>query len=86
MRGYLPKIMYEMVRCSKRFISCWEYYAPETTTIDYRGNSDYLWKADYAQLFLDRFSNLRLVKKEIYPYINQAESGNADCMCLLEKV
>ncbi len=82
----LPKIMDEMVRCSKRYISCWEYYAPETTSINYRGNSDYLWKADYAQLFLDRFSNLRLVKKEIYPYVNQAESGNADCMCLLEKI
>ncbi len=82
----LPKIMDEMVRCSKKYIWGWEYFAPETTSINYRGNDDYLWKADYAQLFLNRFPELKLVKKEIYPYINQAESGNADCMYLLEKI
>lgn len=80
----LLKIMAEMVRCSKKYIWGWEYFAPETTTINYRGNNDYLWKADYAQIFIDNFG-LKLVKKEIYPYINQAESGNADCMYLLEK-
>lgn len=80
----LLKIMAEMVRCSKKYIWGWEYYAAETTTINYRGNNDYLWKADYAQIFIDNFG-LKLVKKEVYPYVNQAESGNADCMYLLEK-
>jgi pseudaminic acid biosynthesis-associated methylase len=80
----LMKIMAEMVRCTKKYIWGWEYYASETTQINYRGNEDFLWKADYAQLFMLEFG-LKLVKKEIYPYINQAESGNADCMYLLEK-
>ncbi len=80
----LPKIMAEMVRCSKKYIWGWEYYAPEVKNINYRGNTDYLWKADYAQIFIDKYG-LKLVKKEIYPYVNQAESGNADCMYLLEK-
>jgi pseudaminic acid biosynthesis-associated methylase len=80
----LPKIMAEMVRCSKKYIWGWEYYAENLKTINYRGNNDYLWKADYPQIFVDNFG-LKTVKKQIFPYINQAESGNADCMYLLEK-
>jgi pseudaminic acid biosynthesis-associated methylase len=82
----LPRIMAEMVRTSRRYIWGFEYFAPETTAIPYRGNEGFLWKADYAQLFLDQFPELRLVKKQQYPYINAAESGNVDAMYLLEKV
>jgi pseudaminic acid biosynthesis-associated methylase len=82
----LPNIMREMVRCSKKYIWGWEYYAEDTTTINYRGNTDYLWKADYAALFMKHCPNLKLVKKELYPYVSQAESGNKDCMYLLEKI
>ncbi|ABG60012.1 pseudaminic acid biosynthesis-associated methylase [Cytophaga hutchinsonii] len=82
----LPTMMREMVRCSKKYIWGWEYYAEETTTINYRGNTDYLWKADYADLFMKYCPNLKLVKKELFPYVSQAESGNKDCMYLLEKI
>jgi pseudaminic acid biosynthesis-associated methylase len=82
----LPVIMREMVRCSKKYIWGWEYYAEQTTTINYRGNTDYLWKADYASLFMEYCPNLKLIKKELFPYVSQAESGNKDCMYLLEKV
>jgi pseudaminic acid biosynthesis-associated methylase len=82
----LPVIMREMVRCSKKYIWGWEYYAEETTSINYRGNTDYLWKADYAALFMEYCPGLKLVKKELFPYVSQAESGNKDCMYLLEKV
>lgn len=81
----LPKIMDEMYRCSKKYIWGFEYFAPEVKNINYRGNENYLWKADYAQMFLNRFSDLKLVKKELYPYINPAQKGNVDCMYLLEK-
>ena len=81
----LPRIMSEMVRCSGRYIMGYEYYAPETTAINYRGNEGFLWKADFAQLFLDNFPELRLVKQQLYSYVNDAERGNQDVVYLLEK-
>ena len=63
-----------------------EYYAKELTEINYRSHDDYLWKADYSSIFLDNFSNLRLVRKDIYPYISEQNKGNEDCMYLLEKI
>lgn len=82
----LPKILDEIYRCSKRFIWGFEYYAENITEIIYRGNKGYLWKADYADIFLQRFPNLHLVKKELFPYITENEKGNKDCMYLLEKL
>lgn len=81
----LPRIMGEMVRCSGRYIMGYEYYAPETTAINYRGNEGFLWKANFAQLFLNNFPELRLVKQRLYSYINDAERGNQDVVYLLEK-
>ncbi|ALD21133.1 pseudaminic acid biosynthesis-associated methylase [Hymenobacter sp. DG25A] len=82
----LPRIMAEMVRCSRRYIWGFEYYSPELTTIPYRDNEGFLWKADYAKLFLEQFPELRLVKQELYPYQTTNEQGNVDSMYLLEKV
>ncbi|MEO8762215.1 MAG: pseudaminic acid biosynthesis-associated methylase [Bacteroidia bacterium] len=79
----LPKIMGEMYRCSKKYICGFEYYAEKTTEINYRGHDNYLWKADYATLFMAQFPDLKLVKKDIYPYIENP--ANIDCMYLLEK-
>ena len=81
----LPRIMGEMVRCSGRYIMGYEYYAPETTAINYRGNEGFLWKANFAQLFLNNFPELRLVKQRLYSYVNDAERGNQDVVYLLEK-
>lgn len=81
----LPLIMSEMVRTSKKYIWGFEYYSDNITNINYRGNEGFLWKADYAELFLQSFKNLKLVKKIIYPFINNSEKGNKDCMYLLEK-
>lgn len=81
----LPKIMDEMYRCSGRYIWGFEYYTPEITNINYRGNEGFLWKADYAQLFLDRFPDLKKVSIQDYPYITETEKGNVDRMYLLEK-
>ena len=74
-----------MVRCSSRYIMGYEYYAPETTPIKYRGNDGFLWKTDFTQIFLDNFPELRLVKQNLYPYILETEAGNQDVMYLLEK-
>lgn len=81
----LPRIMEEIYRCSNKYIWGFEYYSENLTTINYRGNNDYLWKADYTSLFMEQFPNLELIKKEIYPYISDTEKGNKDVMYLLEK-
>lgn len=81
----LPKVFSEMYRCSNRFIWGFEYYAEKTTTINYRGNEGFLWKADYEKLMRDQFKDLTLVKKASYPYITDAEKGNVDYMYLIEK-
>lgn len=78
-------IMDEIYRCSKKYIWGFEYFENEITEINYRGHSDYLWKADYADIFLKRYKKLRQVKKELYPYTSPDEVGNQDCMYLLEK-
>lgn len=79
----LPKIMAEMYRCSKKYIFGFEYFAETTTEINYRGNSNYLWKADYAALFMEQFPDLTLVKKEMYAHSDNP--NNTDFMYLLEK-
>ena len=81
----LPTIMEEMYRSSNRYIMGFEYYANEVTEINYRGNQGFMWKADYAQLFQNQFPDLKVVKKEVVPYIVEAERGNEDCLYLLEK-
>ncbi len=79
----LPKIMAEMYRCTNKYIWGFEYYADTVTEINYRGHTNYLWKADYAQLFMNQFPDLKLVKKEMYPYVENP--SNVDYMYLLEK-
>ena len=58
----------------------------DIAAVPYRGNEGFLWKADYAQLFLDQFPELRLVKQRLYPYLTEAERGHQDVVYLLEKV
>jgi pseudaminic acid biosynthesis-associated methylase len=81
----LPTIMDEIYRCTSRFIWGFEYYADSMTEINYRGNTSVLWKADHSSMFMRSFPDLTLNKKRFYPYINDNELGNADCMYLLEK-
>ncbi|MGI8952500.1 MAG: pseudaminic acid biosynthesis-associated methylase [Chitinophagaceae bacterium] len=82
----LEKFMDEMHRCSKKYIWGFEYFSEKVMSVNYRGNEGFLWKADYAQIFLERFPDLKLLKKEFYPYVSDSEKGNVDCMYLLEKI
>ena len=81
----LPKITKEMLRTSKQYIWGFEYYAPEVTDIPYRGNTGFLWKADYAGFFLAEDKTLQVSKQKKYDYITEKEKGNTDNMYLLEK-
>ena len=81
----LGRVMDEMYRCSNRYILGLEYHADAITEIGYRGNTNVLWKANYAEMFMQRFPDLKMVKSEILPYLTDDEKGNVDCMYLLEK-
>jgi pseudaminic acid biosynthesis-associated methylase len=81
----LPFIMGEIHRCSSRYIWGFEYYSERSREISYRGNTGVLWKADYASIFMKSFPDLTLIKKMFYPYIDENENNNVDCMYLMEK-
>jgi pseudaminic acid biosynthesis-associated methylase len=63
----LPLVMAEIVRCSKRYVLCGEYYSPETTEVFYRGNSGALFKRDYGRLYQELFPELRLHSQGFLP-------------------
>jgi len=79
----INKALDEIYRCTNRYIWGFEYFAPDGyQMINYRGEDDLLWKTDFAELFLDRFPDLLLVREELVPYEN---NDNVDLMYLLEK-
>ena len=79
----INSVLSEIYRCSNKFIWGLEYYANEYTEIIYRNEPNLLWKADFAGLYLNAFSDLRLVRRKemFYP-----DSDNVDVMFLLKKV
>lgn len=58
----LPVVMAEIVRCSRRYVLCGEYYAETPTEVPYRGQSGALWKRDFGGLYQDLFPELVLRK------------------------
>jgi pseudaminic acid biosynthesis-associated methylase len=56
----LPLVMQEMVRCSRRWVFCGEYFAEKTTEVPYRGVDGALFKRDYGALFQALFPSLVL--------------------------
>lgn len=79
----IGKAVSQMCRCSKKYIWGMEYYADEFTEVNYRGHEKLLWKTDYASLFLDSCAGAKLLKKELYKFLDG--SGLQDAMYLIEK-
>jgi len=75
-------ILNEIYRCTKEYIWGFEYYEEKYTEITYRGNKDLLWKANFTQLYLNLFENLKLIKERKIKYLNHK---NIDVMFLLKK-
>ncbi|HRE47108.1 MAG TPA: methyltransferase domain-containing protein [Aggregatilineales bacterium] len=59
----LPLVMAEIVRCSRRYVVCGEYYAEQPTEVPYRGQSGALIKRDFGRLYAELFPELRLLEK-----------------------
>lgn len=75
-------VLNEIYRCSKEYIWDFEYYSEKYTEIIYRGKKDLLWKANFSKMYLDLFSDLKLVKEKKLKYLND---NNVDSMFLLKK-
>jgi hypothetical protein len=63
----LPRVMDEIVRCSRRYVLCGEYRADELEEVPYRGQRGALYKQDYGRLYQDRFPQLRLLEEGFLP-------------------
>ena len=58
---FLPGVYDKIYNSSNRYISVSEYYNPTPVTVNYRGNTDIMFKRDFAGELLDRYPNLSLV-------------------------
>ena len=74
--------LHEIHRCAKTWIWGFEYYAPKSTEIVYRGHRSLLWKTDFARTYLQQFPDLELVREERFPYLQDA---NIDTAFLLRR-
>lgn len=73
----------EIYRCSKRYIWGCEYFSETHSLVEqYRGKTNLLWKADFAKLYIDIFSDLKLLKEKKFKYLH---TENVDYMYMLEK-
>ena len=79
----LNKALDEIHRCAKQYIWGFEYFADKYQSVPYRGRDDLLWKGNFAQCYLDRYSDLELVKERRLPYVGES---NVDAMFLLKRV
>ena len=59
----LPLVMGELVRCSRRYVLCGEYYADTLTEVPYRGQEGALYKRDWGALYRALFPELREVDR-----------------------
>ena len=59
----LPSALAEIYRVSNQYILCIEYFAPEESEINYRGNTNLLWKRDFKQQYLAQFPDLTVVRE-----------------------
>lgn len=78
----LSLIMNEVYRVSNKYIWGFEYYSENVEHITYQGNEEKLWRGNYAELYMQKFPDLTLVKEEKFKYLS---NGNVDQMFLLEK-
>ena len=59
----LPLVMAEIVRCSRRYVLCGEYFAEQTIEVPYRNQSGALFKRNYGRIYQELFPELRLIQR-----------------------
>lgn len=56
----LARVVDEIVRVSRRYVVCVEYFSPTPVEIQYRGMEGYLFKRDFGSYYLERHPELRV--------------------------
>ncbi len=59
----LPLAMREIVRCSRRYVLCGEYFAETLTEVSYRGHAGALFKQDFGARYQELFPGLKLLER-----------------------
>lgn len=59
----LPLVMAEIVRCTRRYVLCMEYFSETTEEISYRGLEGSLFKRNYGGVYKELFPELQLLEK-----------------------
>ena len=59
----LAAVMAEVVRCSRRYVLCAEYFAETPTEVPYRNQSGALFKRDFGGLYRELYPSLVLEKQ-----------------------
>ena len=77
-------VLSEMHRVSSKYIYGFEYFSEKYESIEYRGHKNLLWKADFENLFLEKFSNLKSIFSKKYKCLNF--KGNTDKAYILKKL
>jgi pseudaminic acid biosynthesis-associated methylase len=72
----------EIHRCAQTWIWGFEYYAPQTTEVVYRGHDSLLWKTNFARVYQQQFHDLELVREERFRYL---DNENVDTAFLLRR-
>ena len=78
----IRKAMKEIYRCTNKYIWGFEYFSEKYQEVNYRGEKNLLWKADFPRLYIQNFSDLKLIKVK---YIKYLQDNNIDEMFLLKK-
>lgn len=78
----LPAVMAEIVRCSRRWVLCGEYYAAEPTEVPYRGQTGALFKRDFGGLYRRLFPRLAL-RRQVF--LSRADGWDDVTFWMFEK-
>ena len=78
----LPLMMAEVVRTSRRYVLCGEYFSADAVEVPYRGQEGALFKRDYGGLYQRLFPELRLVRDG---FLSRAEGWDDITWWLFER-
>ncbi|PIU41827.1 MAG: methyltransferase type 11 [Candidatus Omnitrophica bacterium CG07_land_8_20_14_0_80_42_15] len=82
-RKHITKAIKEIYRCSRKYIWGYEYYSKKRREIPFRGKRNFLWKANFIEIYTDIFPDLKLIKVK---YLKYLKNDNMDTMFLFKKV
>lgn len=78
----IKRVLSEIYRCSRKYIMGCEFFSESYRELDYRGNSDLLWKTDFKRLYEEVYPGLKLLKESRIKYVGTDKENS---MFFMEK-